>query len=220
VPDFPRQDAQYGRDKTRNVAGNGRAGFNYTKLDSRGRVLPASAKSWNCVRDNVTGLVWERKPVGDGIIGNQGLHDADDIYTWYSTDADNNGGDPGDADPGSTCFGYKAGLPATWCNTEAYVNRVNAAGWCAATDWRLPTRKELRGLVDLSSASPGPTINTGYFPDTQSYEYWSSSSFAWDWDSEDFSTWIVSFDYGACFSHGRNHLERYPAPVRLVRGDP
>jgi hypothetical protein len=95
VPDIPEQDAQFGRDKTHNVVSNGMAGFNYTKLDSQGRTLPASAKNWKCVRDNVTGRVWEKKPTGDEIRGNQGLHDADDTYTWYSTDSKNNGGNPG-----------------------------------------------------------------------------------------------------------------------------
>jgi len=212
VPGFPRQDAQYGRDKTRNVAGNGKAGFNYTKLDAKGKALPASAQSWDCVRDNVTGLIWEKKPQGDGKGGNQGLHDADDSYTWYSTDAGNNGGDPGTADPGYlNCFGYKVGQPATFCNTEAYVKRVNAAGWCGFTDWRLPDRFELRGLVDLSIPYPGPTLDTGYFPDARSDVYWSSSPLASDADV----AWDVEFRHG---SSGGGISRFSNIAVRLVRG--
>jgi len=176
APDFPRQDAQYGRDKTRNFAGNGRAGFNFTKLDAQGKDLPASAKNWDCVRDNVTGLVWERKPMFDWQKGNQGLHDADDTYTWYSTDDRNNGGNPGGEGNSSTCSGYVAGQPATYCNTEAYVNRVNAAGWCGAKDWRMPTHTELLGLTDLSMADTGPAIDIRYFPDTRNWSYfWAST---------------------------------------------
>jgi hypothetical protein len=213
VPDFPRQDAQYGRDKTRNVAGNGKAGFNYTTLDSRGKALPASAKSWDCVRDNVTGLIWERKPVGDGIIGNQGLHDADDRYTWYSTDTDNDGGDPGRTSPGNKCFGYKDYPPGWLCNTEAYVNRVNAEGWCGFMDWRLPSVMELLGLVDLSIPHPGPAIDMSYFPDTLSRAYWSSSPHA------KYTTlaWVVYLD-GYSFRYAYRNYYSSVMAVRLVRG--
>jgi hypothetical protein len=211
VPGFPRQDAQYGRDKSRNVAGNGRAGFNYTKLDSRGKALPAKATAWDCVRDNVTGLIWERKPVGDGKIGNQGLHDADDRYTWYSTDSNNNGGSPGADNRGNkTCFGFKIGQPATFCNTEAYVNRVNAAGWCGYTDWRLPDRFELRGLADLGVTSQA--IDTGYFPDAIGTRYWSSSPYAHLANG----AWNVDFSDGHSGSDGLSRSS-YNA-VRLVRG--
>ena len=215
VPDYPEQDAQFGRDKTRNAASNGKAGFNYTKLDSQGKVLLASAKNWDCVRDNVTGLVWEKKPKGDGIIGNQGLHDADDTYTWYSTDAGNNRGNPGETNYyDNVCFGYISSQPATWCNTEAYVQRVNAAGWCGFTDWRLPDRFELRGLVDLSVAYLVPTIDTAYFPDTRSTMYWSSSPNA-NRDASD--AWYVSFKIG---SPGIGNRDNYydDVAVRLVRG--
>ena len=216
VPDFPRQDAQYGRDKTRNVASNGRAGFNFTKLDSKGKALPASAQNWDCVRDNVTGLVWEKKPKGDGERGNQGLHDADDIYTWYSTDSKNNGGAPGVPNTGNTCFGYVNGQPATYCNTQAYVQRVNASGWCGFNDWRLPDRFELRGLVDLSIPDPGPTLDIGYFPEFSDarggyYSYWASSPIARNYS---YHAWYVEFKYGLSkygYRDGSN-------AVRLVRG--
>jgi hypothetical protein len=210
VPGFPRQDAQYGRDKSRNVAGNGRAGFNYTKLDSRGKALPAGSTAWDCVRDNVTGLIWERKPVGDGIIGNQGLHDADDRYTWYSTDSNNNGGNSGYPGLSNTCSGYVNGQPATYCNTEAYANRVNTEGWCGYTDWRLPDRFELRGLVDLSIFYPGLTIDTDYFPDTRTW-YWASSPDAY----VAYGAWVVSFNYGNSGIYGRTSSN---GAVRLVRG--
>ena len=203
VPDFPGQDAQYGRDKTRNAAGNGRAGFNFTKLDSKGKALPAKATAWDCVRDNVTGRVWEKKPKGDGTLGDQGLHDADDTYTWYSTDAGNNRGN-------KTCFGFKIGQPATFCNTEAYVNRVNAAGWCGYTDWRLPDRFELRGLADLGVTSQA--IDTGYFPDAIGTRYWSSSPYAHLANG----AWNVDFSDGHSGSDGLSRSS-YNA-VRLVRG--
>ena len=50
VAGFPRQDAEFGTN-----------GFNFTKLDAAGNDLPASATDHTCVRDNVTGLIWQVK---------------------------------------------------------------------------------------------------------------------------------------------------------------
>jgi hypothetical protein len=212
VTGFPRQDAQYGRDKTVNKDANGHAGFNFTKLDTDGKPLPASASEWDCVRDNVTGLIWERKPVDDDTQGNQGLHDADDRFTWYNTASANNGGSVGYLDKSNNrgCSGYNNADAATYCNTEAYVNRVNVAGWCGAKDWRMPTRKELRGLIDLSISEPGPTIDRKYFPDAEPYWFWSSSAFASGTDR----AWYVSFENGLSNTLYRDG----PYAVRLVRG--
>ena len=212
VQGFPRQDAQYGRDETANKNANGHAGFSFTKLDAQGKALPATVKTWKCVRDDVTGLIWESKPKGDGIQGNQGLHDADDRYTWYSTDNTNNNGFVGypNRTENRACYGYKFGKAKTWCNTEAYVSRVNAAGWCGAKDWRMPTSKELYGLVDLSIPYPGPTIDAAYFPDAESDWHWSGSPFAYYSDY----AWFVSFYSG--YSNG--NYRYYAGAVRLVRG--
>jgi hypothetical protein len=82
VADYPGQDAEYGRDVTHNDPSDGHAGFSFTKLDANGSDLPASATDWSCVRDNVTGLIWEVK-TDDG-----GLRDQDWKYTWYNPDSD------------------------------------------------------------------------------------------------------------------------------------
>ncbi|WP_172452707.1 DUF1566 domain-containing protein [Chromatium okenii] len=50
VADFPGQDAEFGSN-----------GFDFTKLDAAGNDLPASATDHTCVRDNVTGLIWQVK---------------------------------------------------------------------------------------------------------------------------------------------------------------
>ena len=49
----------------------------YTKLDAGGNALPDDAASWVMVKDNVTGLIWEKK-TDDGSI-----HDRDNTYDWY-----------------------------------------------------------------------------------------------------------------------------------------
>ena len=197
----PNQDAQTGRDVTHNDDSDGHAGFSYTKISSTGTELPASATDWSCVKDNVTGLIWENKTDDDG------LHGKSDRYNWYNTNNSRNGGSVGYADnDGNICFGYDVSDSATFCNTQAYVARINSATWCGASDWRLPTREELRSLVDYSVYDP--VIDTTYYSATVSSYYWSSSPYA----IGDFA-WVVGFSHGK--DQRYNKYSNYS--VRLVR---
>jgi hypothetical protein len=209
------QDAHYGRDAlaaagSLSKIGGGNAGFDFTKLDASGNDLPESASNWTCVRDNVTGLIWEVKDPSNGTVGDS-LHDADDRYNWYSTNSSTNGGSVGFADDdGAICYGYNSADSSTFCNTQAYTARVNSQGLCGATDWRLPKKEELRSIVDYGRYAP--SIDTNYFPNTRSNGYWSGSPYA---DSSD-SSWIVYFDNG----YDRNLVRYNTFHVRLVRSAP
>jgi hypothetical protein len=55
------QDGEFGRDVTLPANGNGHAGFAFEKIGAGGEVLPRSAAHWSCVRDKVTGAMWEVK---------------------------------------------------------------------------------------------------------------------------------------------------------------
>ena len=77
------QDAHYGRDAQAAAgqlgkSGGGEGGFDFTALDAAGQPTTPSAGATPhpCVKDNVTGLVWEVK-TDDG-----GLRDKDWTYTW------------------------------------------------------------------------------------------------------------------------------------------
>ena len=194
VNGYPEQDAQYGRDKTANDDSDGHAGFSFTKLDSNGNPLAASAKSWTCVRDNVTGLTWEVKT------DNGGLRDKDWTYTWYNPDATTNGGGAG-IQNGGTCAGSA-------CDTQAFVQAVNSQGLCGARDWRLPPDRELMSIV--SNDRIYPAIDADWFPYSQSLRFWSSSPWADYYDS----AWLVYFSNGSV-SYGFKGSAFY---VRLVRG--
>ena len=203
------QDCSHGRDVTSNNDSDGHAGFSFTKLADNGTPLTNQAADyattpWACVQDNVTGLTWEVK-TADG-----GLHDQNDIYSWYNTNPATNGGADGSDDfPPGACAGYVSSDTATYCNTQAYVARVNAAGWCGKSDWRMPTSTELLGIVSFDRVSPA--IDTAYFPNTPSNSLvWSGSPNAYSSDS----AWFVVFDIGYPTTNDRFNKFQ----VRLVRG--
>ena len=213
----PNQDGDSGRDVTANDNSDGHAGFSFTKISSTGAVLPASATQWSCVKDNVTGLMWEIKQgTPNGIYGDTGLHDPDDVFTWYEPDNTKNGGHAGDpagdvnslnVNYGKTCYGHNHKLTGTWCNSKAYVERVNTAGWCGAKDWRMPTKRELKSIV--SHDRYGPAIDTAWFPNPRNSWFWSSSPVA----SNGNNAWYVPFYYG----DGNWNLKGSNFSVRLVR---
>ena len=196
VTGFPGQDAEYGRDQTHNDDSDGHAGFSFTKLDADGNPLPASAAAWSCVRDNVTGLIWEVKT------DDSGLRDKDWTYSWYNPDAATNGGSPGTPDGGNNCFNTAR------CDTQSYVADVNAQGLCGAHDWRLPDPRELLSIV--SNDRVNPSIDTTYFPNTVASWFWSASPYA----SPPYYAWHVDFYYGYVY-YGFKSVAEY---VRLVRG--
>jgi hypothetical protein len=161
---FPEQDAQHGRDVSDSDAGDGRAGFSFTKLDLSGAPLADQTQSfsvapWACVRDNVTGLTWEVKTDDDS------LRDKDWTFTWYTSTGIDDGHE-----------GFAAGgrcLDPDTCDTEKYVTAVNSALLCGRADWRLPAREELLSLADYGAT---PAIAASHFPDVAVAPYWSSTS--------------------------------------------
>jgi len=159
--------------------------------------LTASTPNWSCVRDNVTGLTWEVK-TDDG-----GLRDKDNTYSWYNPDAASNGGVAGTQN-GGTCNGGIA------CDTASYVRAVNAQRLCGASDWRLPSRRELLSIV--SNDRINPAIDLAYFSNTPTnMSVWSSSPYA---NTPEYA-WRLDFKYvyiGAGYKYDAE-------AVLLVRGE-
>jgi hypothetical protein len=215
---FEEQDCTRGRDTAAALGqlsktGAGAAGFDFTKIANDGSDLPASAAlgpnpgDWGCTRDNVTGLMWEIKT------DDNGLRDKDHGYTWYDTSVAN-GGDTGPQGSNSC----NATLPASQCNTSAYVAAVNALAGasrlCGHTDWRMPTGKELHSIAHYGASGP-PYIDVVYFPNTATpfAFYWSGVTVA----SLAQNAWYVSYDDGGLLTTTpKNQFGK----VRLVRDVP
>ena len=190
----------------------------YIKISNSGAVLPdtatlgSGANDWACTKDSKTGLTWEVKT------DDRGLRDKDWYYSWYKPIGDN-GGNAGytDIDGNPNCSTQNN------CNTDAFTNAVNAKGLCGINDWRMPTVDELMTLViecsdgkyeiygsctNYNSIS-NPTINSTYFPNTVSDNYWSSLPDA----SDRLFAWFVDFKRG----DSNGNYKRNDNLVRLVR---
>jgi hypothetical protein len=164
LSDYPDQDAEHGTNS-----------FNFTKLDAAGNALPVTATNHVCVRDNVTGLIWEVK-TNDG-----GLRDKDNLYTFT--------------------------------DTTAFVTSVNTSSLCGASDWRLPTVKELLGIVNHRLYTPA--IDANYFPNTLANWFWSSSQnlsfldemYNVDFDFRDVEVRSKSQSYALRLVHGGQSID-------------
>ena len=188
----------------------------YTKLDAQGNELPKSARSWACVLDNRSGLVWEVK-TNDG-----GARDKDNKYRWGGRGVSyvvlkwvKNS--PGNKYPESRWDG-KGKRYDDW---NKLVDAANFEQLCGFADWRVPDLFELASLVrcrggsyqNLDDGCSGsyqrPTIDTDYFPNAKSSPYWSASPNA-NYSSNAWQLYFyIGYD-GYSYRGGNVH-------VRLVR---
>ena len=109
-----------------------------------------------CVQDNNTGLVWEGKTAS-------GSRASSLFYTnYHSTSAQkSNGSNPTQGEINASN------------NSIGYVNSVNSSpGLCGFTNWRLPTKDEMLGIV---SSGQTPTIDGVWFPNTPLGAYWTDT---------------------------------------------
>ncbi|CAK0762148.1 conserved exported hypothetical protein [Gammaproteobacteria bacterium] len=95
-----------------------------------------------------------------------------------------------------TCLIWKRCAEGQGWNGATCTGTAGSYTWDQANSlsnfWRLPTEEELRSLVDYTIASPGPTINTTWFLNAPSSDFWSGSPVA---GYSDYA-WSVSFDGG------------------------
>ena len=156
--------------------------FDMTRLNQDGSVNDGkdyAKQPWTCVLDNQSGMVWEVKKTEPG------LHNINNTYTWYDSNPESNGGSPGKTN-GGTCAGSD-------CDTESYVKAVNAEKLCGYTDWYLPSRFELRTILNPAVFYPGPTLPKDFFPESLPGKYWTDTTFR----TNHAAAWAWRFDHGS-----------------------
>ena len=148
-----------------------------------------------CVQDNNTGLIWEGKTASPATsrLGTSTYVNYDDANSAQKFN-------------GITFVNPTQTEIDANTNSIGYKNSVNTSALCGYTDWRLPIKEELEGIL---ASSGSPKIDTTWFPNTANY-YWSSSPYVGD---SSFA-WGVYFSNGLVnFSGGRGN----GYAVRLVR---
>lgn len=95
------------------------------------------------ITDDRTGLMWEKKD-GPRRGVDMTLHDVDGVYSWSA--------------PGGT------GAERDGTAFTVFLKFMNQERFAGHGDWRLPTREELRSIVDASRPYPAPRINEIFGP--------------------------------------------------------
>lgn len=153
----------------------------------------------NCVLDRQSGLSWQTKT------SETGLNSASNTYSWYAPNEAHGELDYRGLANGGVCDGSR-------CDTWHYVQAVNEAGYCGHSDWRMPNKDELYSISDLRRTDNPPTINSDFFPNSESAEYWTGNDYSFQWDA----AWAWHFGLG----HDRVDWKKEAKFVRLVRGTP
>jgi len=168
----------------------------YVALDAKGK--PTQPKTGTqphaCVRDTTTGLVWEVKTDDRGPSSKRWT------YSWYDKSKAEERMPVGYADGGSCP--HKGS-----CDTTGVVIAANKRKLCGFTDWRLPSSKELAGLLRPDQPKK---IDERFFPNSLADYYWTGTYVALEVGGAMF----ISFEHG--YELVGNSAAA--AAVRLVRG--
>jgi len=154
------------------------------------------------IRDQNTGLMWEKKVTGDGVPNPANLHDADNSYVWSEVIA--------------------MGTDSIWDWLDD-VNAEGGVGFAGHSDWRVPNLKELQSIVDYENENPAvhsifhdpatcatcSDITEAACTCTDAITYWSSTTRK----PNTAQAWNVDFSDGAISGNGKGGARR----VRAVR---
>jgi Protein of unknown function (DUF1566) len=186
------QDGEYGRDTWRDPDRNGHAGFRFEKICQNGD--PAG-----------TGLCGKLHKWGSGTEPDDWGCNRDQV-TGLTWEIKLEYGDP----PRRRDALYTNWGDGSGGDVSVYVAYLNAIGACGRRNWRLPTRHELFGLLDFSTAYWN-SLDTRFFP----FNVFEPSSLWVAPDGLPEHGWIVDTSY-----RGGIHIDYRgnPHPVMLVSG--
>jgi len=167
------------------------------KMDKSGKILTDDPATWDCLHQKSSGLTWEIK-------SNSGLRDKTNTYTWTEAIAQQGELTAWYKNIQGKCTGNAR------CETSAYIEKINQLKLCNFSDWRLPTKAELKSLVTMNRAKGEAKIDAMYFPNTLASWYWTADT---NENHPDFA-WYVLFKNGISLSDKKDN----PKHLRLVRG--
>lgn len=131
------------------------------------------------VYDFLTGLMWQRCPIGYDYSDGGTPESLTDDNCTASTEVE---------------FNWQGALFAA-------VDHNAAGGFAGFTDWRLPNTKELNSIFETRCS--WPAINIALFPDTPNLSFWTNTPW------RDTSAMTIDFSQGGLRSSGKlvmNHL--------------
>lgn len=165
---FIAQDGDMGRDSVASYldkTGTGRVAFDFTKLNEFADELPDTETTFSCVRDNVSGLIWEVKEANTGTLPNTSVREGKNHYTWYLTT-------DGTAQDGSITGSANTTCPSNLhCGIQSLIDDVNASNFCGGSNWRLPTYMELLSIIDFGRSDGLQLLDPVFFPNTPSESF-------------------------------------------------
>lgn len=160
-----------------------------------------------CVRENATGLIWQ----GQTLSGTTALRSSSqqkynfDSITKLQRKA-----------PDNIAFRAPTQNEVNDVNNAiGFENAVNATRLCGASDWRLPTKGELLGIVKPveSPANDNPAIDKNWFPNTQTWLYWTSTPDT----ANEYNAWAINFSSGIAQLSARDCNNSAVCTSHLVR---
>ena len=201
---YPNQDAAYGRDYEPVALpkiGAGEVGFDFTKIAYDGQPFADQDlefvwghwylhnEFWYAIRDNVTGLMWS---VPVGYFNTRHYYNPPATpslwefwtFSWYNSDATTNGGHAGTelGGYGTNISGggyYDDYLGSEYTDTEKYIAYQNRTALLGYSNWRLPTREELLGIMNFAGGY-GNVLSSHFWPNQDHGAYWTSDTVAHD----------------------------------------
>jgi len=193
------QDGQLGRDAdpATNDPRGGLLGFAFTKICNSGEAagsgtcpadppLGPGADQWACVRDEVTGIMWEVKTTW-------GFRDRTLKYTNYSP-AWNPVGEYGSA-----------------TDASGFISRVNKAALCGFKDWQLAHTDKVQTIIAYGIDTPGAArVDAAFFPTIKPNWYWNASPNP----SSERTAFAVNFADGAGSNDADRSTPRYVQAIR------
>jgi hypothetical protein len=127
---------------------------------------------------------------------------------WQGCAAGLSGADCATGSASTMNWYWASGTADPTYNPGGVTDTCGNLDWGGHTDWRLPTVKELSGIVDAGRSSP--YIDGTAFPATPSYRFWSSSSHV----TYSGHAWAVYFGDGRVSYYAKNDTGH----ARCVRG--